>query len=65
MDESTFIFAASGVIARPAGVHYNYCATPSVRGHLVKMLITFVPHDIFCPNHAYVSMSTLYNHRHT
>ena len=27
-------------IAQPAGVHYNHCVSPSVRGHLVKMRIT-------------------------
>ena len=35
-------------IARPAGVHYNHCVShfvcPSLRGQLVKILITLEPH---------------------
>ena len=38
-------------IARPTGVHYNHCVSPSVcpsvRGQLVKMLITLESDDIF------------------
>ena len=34
-------------IARPKGGDYNQCASPSVRGQLVKMLMTLKPHVIF------------------
>ena len=40
------------------------CVRPSVRGQLVKMLITFEPHGIFLSNCAYLCMSTSSIHLH-
>ena len=48
-------------IARPLCLHYNHYVShsvhpsisPSVRGRLVKILITLEPHVMFCSNFAY------------
>ena len=37
------------IIARSLGLHYNQYARPSVRGQLVKMLITLERHGISNP----------------
>ena len=34
-------------ITRPLGLRYNHQMSPSIRGQLVKMLITLEPHGIF------------------
>ena len=48
----------NGFISRLANVHFNhYPSHPSVRGQLVKMLISLEPHGIFGSIFAYICMS--------
>ena len=43
---TAYLFSFQRYIARPAGVHYNHCVSPSVRYQIVKILITFVTQGI-------------------